>query len=135
MKVAVFTRYKNDKLCTLLSDLQKQSISVMINVYSDKVFSYSGVNIVKTPGMNIAQKRNLAIKWVEDDEFLLMLDDDNRIFDKNFLVNLQSFYTKIKESSKIISPIVYYRTTTKIQSAGVKFCFLFGKVFVNRKIK
>jgi len=135
MKIAIFTRWKNGKLLNLLNDLQTQSVSTQINVYSDEDFFFSWVNIVKTPGASIAQKRNFAADWAEDDEFLLMLDDDNRIFNKDFLLKLNQFYNKIKEQDKILSPVVYYRTTWKIQSAGVRFCYLLGKVFVNKKIK
>jgi len=62
------------------------------------------------------------------------LDDDNRIYDTNFLNNLIKTYENINYDKKIISPTIYWRDTKKIQSAGIKFCYLLGKVLANKKI-
>ena len=135
MKIAIFTRKKNQKLLDLLDDLQNQTEKFQLNIYTDENFSYWKWNVILTSWLNIAQKRNLAIWWANDDDFLLLLDDDNRIYDKDFLKKLKDFYFKIPYSYKVISPVVFYRNTNNIQSAWVRFSFLFWKVFVNKKIK
>ena len=86
--------------------------------------------------MTISWKRNLAIKQCET-EYLFLLDDDNRIFDWKFLEKIFKKYNKIerKYGDCIVSPIIYRRDTNIIQSGGIKFCYIFWKVFVNKKIK
>ncbi len=135
MNIAIFTRWKNNKLLDLINDLSSQTEQFSLSIYSDSFFSDKWINVINTKNLNLSQKRNLAINSTNENDFLLMLDDDNRIFDKNFLVKLKNFYNQIKKPVKVISPVVYYRTTGKIQSAGVKFSYLFWKVFVNKKIK
>ena len=135
MQVAIFTRNKNDKLLALIDDLSRQVIKPSITVYSDENFSYPWINIVLTKNKNIAQKRNLAIENASENEYLFLLDDDNRILDKNFLKKLVSCYENIKYTSKIISPVIYYRTSLKIQSAGISFSYIFWKIFVNTQVK
>jgi len=40
MKIAIFTRKKNQKLLDLLDDLQNQTEKFQLNIYTDENFSY-----------------------------------------------------------------------------------------------
>ncbi len=134
MEVCIFTRGKNEKLLNLINELQNQTLKPVIKVFSDNYIDLWGVSVISTPGLNISQKRNLAIKTSEK-EYLLLLDDDNKLKDNKFLEKLIDFYNKINFEPKIISPLIMYRQTGLIQSWWVKFNYLFWKVFVNKKIK
>jgi len=137
MIVSIFTRWKNDKLVNLISELQNQTIKPVIRVFSDSFFDYPEVELVYTEWKNISEKRNLAISMALDDDFLFLLDDDNKLQDNQFLEKLQNNYLKIFQKfwCSIISPLIKWRQTQIVQSAWVKFSYVFGKVLVNRKIK
>ena len=136
LDIAIFTREKNDKLQKLIEDLENQSFQdFSIKIYSDKKFDCKH-KVVFTENKNISEKRNQAIKE-SNQEFLFLLDDDNRIFNKNFLQNLFSLYKEIEKEkwACIISPTIFWRETNIIQSAGIEFNFLLWKVFSNKQIK
>lgn len=134
LTIAIFTRWENQKLLNLIKDLENQDFrNFEIKIYSDIFFKYDK-QVINTKWKNISKKRNLAISECKTN-FLFLLDDDNRIYNKKFLSNLIKTYKNINYEKKIISPTIYWRNTKTIQSAGIKFCYLFGKVIVNKKIK
>lgn len=135
LTVAIFTRWENQKIVNLIKDLDNQSFKDFeVKIYSDTFFE-NNKQIIATEEKNISQKRNLAISECKT-KFLFLLDDDNRIYDKDFLNKLIKTYENINyDEKKIISPTIYWRDTKNIQSAGIKFCYLLGKVIVNKKIK
>ena len=134
LTVAIFTRWENKKLFNLLDDLYKQNINkFIIKIYSDKHFK-NKEEIKITEWKNVAEKRNQAINECKT-KFLFLIDDDNRIYNNNFLKNIIKLYNKIEYPSKIISPTILWRDTKKIQSAWIRFCYLLWKVIVNKKIK
>ena len=137
MIVSIFTRWKNDKLINLISELQNQTIKPIIRVFSDSFFDYPEVELIYTEWKNISEKRNLAISMAVDDDFLFLLDDDNKLNDSKFLEKLQNTYLNIfkKFWCSIISPLIKWRQTKIIQSAWVKFSYILGKVLVNKKVK
>jgi len=135
LEIAIFTRQDNEKLQKLLEDLQKQSFSdFKIKIFSDKKFK--NTQIIYTENKNISQKRNQAI-WEWNSEYLFLLDDDNRIYDKYFLEKLIKKYENIEKNEweNIISPTIFWRDTNIIQSAGIRFCYLLWKVFSNKHQK
>ena len=136
MIVSIFTREQNSKLINLIEELKTQSINPIIRVYSDSFFDYPGIEIFYTEWKNISQKRNLAIQMAKDNDLLFLLDDDNKLADSFFLEKLENTYLQIynKFWCSIVSPLVNRRQTDKIQSWGVHFLYLFGKVIVNREI-
>lgn len=136
LTIAIFTREKNEKLDNLLKDLKKQTIWVKIKLYNDKEQEIEWIENIETKDKNIAEKRNQAIRECTT-RYLFLLDDDNRIYDEQFLQKLIKNYQKvqIKEKKSIISPIIMRRDSEIVQSAGIKFCYFLGKVMVNKKIK
>jgi len=134
LTISIFTRKKNKKLLDLISDLKKQGFSnFQVKIYSDKTFKLENIKVIETKWKNISQKRNQAIIDCKTD-FLFLLDDDNRIYNQDFLKNLFNYSDKIQEKH-ILSPVIYWRDTEIIQSAGIRFCYILWKVFANKKIK
>ena len=134
LTIAIFTRWENQKLLNLIKDLNNQNLKEFeIKIYSD-IFFENNKQIIHTEWKNISEKRNIAISECKT-KFLFLVDDDNRIYDKDFLQKLIDTYKKINYDKKIISPTIYWRDTEQIQSAWIKFCYLLGKVIVNKKIK
>jgi len=132
--INIFTRWKNEKLLDLISDLRKQFFKdFKIKIFSDTFFEVQE-EIIFTENMNISQKRNLAIS-TSDTNFLFLLDDDNRLFDVNFLANLINTFKKVssKEWECVVSPTIIWRDTDIIQSAGIFFCYFLWKVFASKK--
>lgn len=136
IEIAIFTRWKNDKLNNLLEDLSRQTAKIDIKIYSDESKQIWSYQTIFTPWQNISKKRNLAIKNT-DKKYLFLLDDDNRIYDISFFNKLLDNYKKVQKYYKqaIISPIIYYRDTNIVQSAGIKFCYILWKVCVRKQIE
>ncbi len=137
LEIAIFTREYNDKLEKLINDLQNQIFSdFKIKIFSDKKFYLKNIDIIHNPNKNISQKRNQAINECKT-KYLFLLDDDNRIYNPNFLKNMFLYYEKINKNywPCIISPTIFWRNTNIIQSAWIKFSFLLWKVFANKNIK
>ena len=136
IEITIFTRWENKKLKNLLYDLSKQNTKLDIKIYSDENKQISNFKTIYTSNINIAWKRNLAIQNCQK-KYLFLLDDDNRIYDKDFFYQLLEKYIKVQKIHKkaIISPVIYYKNTEIIQSAGIKFCYFLWKVCVKRKIK
>lgn len=135
LTISIFTRKKNIKLLNLLEDLKKQNHpSFKVKIYTDKDEKYDFETIF-CEDLNIASKRNLAIKQCRT-KYLFLLDDDNRLlYWKDFIHELFNFYKSIWNQNCIISPVIYFRDTNQIQSAWIKFCYVLWKVCVNKKIK
>jgi len=136
IEVAIFTRWENEKLKNLLNDLSRQNTKFNIKIYSDENKQIWNYKTIYTKSKNMAWKRNLAIKNCQK-EYLFLLDDDNRIYDKAFFNNLLDKYQKVQKfyNKAIISPIIYYKDTDIVQSAGIKFCYILWKICVRKKIK
>jgi len=136
INISIFTRWENEKLINLLEDIEKQNIKSNIFIYSDENKKIKNYNIIYIENKNIAWKRNLAIENCNE-EYLFLLDDDNRIYDKDFMNKLIHKYIKVQKyyTKAIISPIIYYKDTEIVQSAGIRFCYLLGKVYAKKKIK
>lgn len=135
INISIFTREKNEKLLNLISDLEKQSFKNFdITIFSDKSFEYKNINIINTNKKNISEKRNLAIQ-LNQKKYLFLLDDDNRIYDNNFLKNILEKYKKIENNfwEVILSPTIYWRDTKQIQSSWIYFNFFLWKVFANNQ--
>ena len=136
MLVSIFTRWKNEKLINLIEELRLQTIKPKIRVFSDSFFDFPGIEIVYTQWKNISEKRNLAIDMAKEEDLLFLLDDDNKLGDNKFLEKMKNTYLEIfdKYGCCVISPLINWRTTDRIQSAGVYFSYFLGKVIVNRKV-
>ena len=72
----------------------------------------------------------------DEEDLLFLLDDDNKLDDNKFLEKMKNTYLEIfdKYGCCVISPLINWRTTDRIQSAGVYFSYFLGKVIVNRKV-
>lgn len=140
LEIAIFARENNKKLALLLEDINHQNFTnCEVFLYIDKKDTktqYGNATIIDTKGMNVAEKRNLAIKNCKS-KYLLMLDDDNRLYssrenDYNFLDKLFEQHKNIEEiewEKLILSPTIHWRQTHKIQSAGIdKFNYFLSKV-------
>jgi len=136
IEITIFTRWENKKLKNLLYDLSKQNTKLDIKIYSDENKKLKNYETIYTNNINIAWKRNLAIQNCKE-EYLFLLDDDNRVYDKDFFNKLLEKYKKVQKVYKksIISPIIYYKDTNIIQSAGINFCYFLWKVCARKKIK
>ena len=143
--ISIFAVSTNSKLTNLLADVYMQDLSnkrVFLYI-DDKIWIewYKNLDIVNTKWLNIAQKRNIAIKNCNED-FLFLLDDDNRLahkwknntleVDKKWLVNIHKFWESasvINWQNIIISPTIFWRNTSKTQSWGIqKFNYFLSKV-------
>ena len=148
LEIAIFARENNKKLASLLEDISHQNFTncevfLYIDKDIDKQEKLSWIKwIIHTTNMNVAEKRNLAIKNCKS-EYILMLDDDNRLYsssknDYNFLNKLTKEYQKIKDiewDQILISPTIHWRQTYKIQSAGIdKFNYFLSKVQAMKNI-
>ncbi len=146
LEIAIFARKHNKILSQLLEDINNQNFTnCEVFLYIDsstKVQKYKNIKVIETKKMNVAEKRNLAIKSCKT-EYLLMLDDDNRLYSSmrnnyDFLTNLFEQHKKIEKiewKKIIISPTIHWRQTHKIQSAGIdKFNYFLSKVQAMKNI-
>ena len=134
ISVCIPSRGPNPKLHDLLKDLEEQTLKpdeVIVLVDNDGELPKFDLNIKKELStLNVAGKRNELIKMASWD-LVLLVDDDNRLPQKDRLEKLVDYYQKIQAQTDkpiIIAPYSRHRKKGQIQAAWLKFSYLLSKM-------